>query len=317
MSTCIVTKDPNDLACLDCHCKLVLLPNYSTIRCPTCGEQWVYSTLFPKRNPIGTAVLSVQAQATNRPYPNLLPVVRAYIGPGEAIYYRGNWVCKCTGPGSAYSLGSLPRLVLSVNGSYDLCCLSCPSCYTATSLAAAKPPYVPPSPPAPVPSAPCVYVQATTGPGEAIYYRSNWVCNCARDAIGRLNPSTLTPLTAVMNSVTHYADGRCVHCQSFYEAQELNKALHPPQPPAPTTGIQFSSSPQGAPFTAPIILGSSFVAPDDTFPLWQEPPEDSVPEKPYCFDCKRELCPELDQYYGTDEYFGNFCKPCRSNRGIR
>lgn len=36
--------------------------------------------------------------------------------------------------------------------------------------------------------------------------------------------------------------------------------------------------------------------------------------RPCCVDCLRELCSELDAYYGTDPWYAARCRKCRQGR---
>lgn len=41
-----------------------------------------------------------------------------------------------------------------------------------------------------------------------------------------------------------------------------------------------------------------------------------VPERARCGDCRRELCEELDAYYGREPWLASLCDKCRRARKV-
>lgn len=66
------------------------------------------------------------------------------------------------------------------------------------------------------------------------------------------------------------------------------------------------------------MSGPNPTPPVFTFYDWPGRPEPApTPEKPLkptCPACQRELSSVLDAYYGPDDYWGRFCRPCRESR---
>lgn len=48
--------------------------------------------------------------------------------------------------------------------------------------------------------------------------------------------------------------------------------------------------------------------------FWEDFPTLDLDDTPRCYGCHREMCPELDQYWGTDSYWGRYCIDCRTSR---
>lgn len=48
--------------------------------------------------------------------------------------------------------------------------------------------------------------------------------------------------------------------------------------------------------------------------LISDEPTQPIIVRPTCPDCGRELCSELDSYYGLDDYWSRFCSRCRTAR---
>lgn len=55
----------------------------------------------------------------------------------------------------------------------------------------------------------------------------------------------------------------------------------------------------------------------DPIDFWEDPLPLIIPdEKPRCYGCHRELCPELDHFWDRDgsDYWGRHCVDCRDKR---